>query len=224
MTLEEATAAFCKPFLDKGNNRDWYTWRLPRNLPSGIKIPAGNSYTRTIALRDSLSVSLRVARKKKKVELTRFYIADWGGVRRNSDATISDYATAHENELINKLARGIASWSKALALREPDTYAIYDARVAFSLNALQFLFIRENDRVLFPMPPGRNTTIAPARAFLKGEQWDIQAVDFYVKYLALLRSVAATLSKACGQRVRICEVEMCLFAKAEELATKILQK
>ena len=51
----------------------------------------------------------------------------------------------------------IASWSKWLNFVWPEWALIYDARIAFGLNAIHFL--RRLDTPVFPQPPGRNSLL-----------------------------------------------------------------
>ena len=219
MTLETATVQFCKSYLRPGADRSWYRWKIPRELPDGIVLRNANLFDQTIELRDQLS-SMALSQPERRLELTNFYIANWGGIRRNSPENKLRYATASHDDLIARGTQGIASWSKALALRAPDTFAIYDARVALSLNALQCID-KTRHRFLFPITPSRNRTIKSAQARLLQKDWNGHVEDFYGRYLGLLRSVATRLGGTGRQPIRICEVEMCLFALAEDLARRI---
>lgn len=215
-TLTDALLAHCKPMLAKGNNREWYKWRIPAELPSGIPRPTGkNDFERAIALRKCINVELR-NKPKRKIELTNFYISKWGGVRANSPATILAYAREEDATLIARRTKGIASWSKALSIRDPNKYAIYDARVAFSLNALQ-TNRKVSDPIFFPLVAGRNSQLREPtrqiRSEVKKEKSETHPGEsFYLAYLRLLNDVARRL------KVTIGEVEMCLFASAVDLS------
>ena len=68
---------------------------------------------------------------------------------------------------------GISSFSKILAIKGPDKYAIYDARVAVSLNAIQIIY-QISSGVAFPYVLGRNritgdATSKPPRGFVYRE-------------------------------------------------------
>lgn len=53
--------------------------------------------------------------------------------------------------------KNISSWSKWLSIICPDWATIYDARIAYSLNAISFLSGAKSK--VFPIPSGRNTTL-----------------------------------------------------------------
>ena len=110
------------------------------------------------------------------LQLAEFVIKRWGALRGNASTTVSKYV---ERFRIDGLApplilqytqfsagngkgrrgsawefKGIASWSKWLNFVWPDWALIYDARIAFALNAIHF--ISGLDTRVFPSPPGRN--------------------------------------------------------------------
>ena len=133
LTLRDALIAFGKTNLTESN--DWYQWSInPKYLPASILLPPGTPFTQNVALKIELSRLYSSTDNQTKKEITRYYIADWGGIRSNRDETIQSYSRDTPESLIAKGAQGIASWSKALCIRNPACFAIYDARVAISLN------------------------------------------------------------------------------------------
>ncbi len=215
MTIETALIDFWRVSIAPQN--DWYEWRKinPRYLPKGIAVGSGNAFLQNETLKKQLSSQYQTGSGDQKIELTRYYIAVWGGVRRNSAEKISAYALNQPRELIANGIVGIASWSKALSIREPDRYAIYDARVAVSLNALQIIH-KVAEPVLFPLLTGQNKTINQgvkglADCAAKGNWRKIASESFYDEYNALLAKVAAALS------VEHYAVEMALFTNAPAL-------
>ena len=155
---------------------------------------------------------------KVKFELIEYYISTWGGIHTNSEESMMEYSTLSASELIKLGKKGIASWSKAIVVHDPEEYAIFDARVAISLNCIQKLY-KLYDPTLFPILPSRNKKVALGnkliRTIAKSESW-AKAYDetFYKQYLNILRSVANDLDSD------ISTIEMLLFAKAEELVDK----
>lgn len=98
-------------------------------------------------------------------------------------------------------------------LAAPKHYAIYDARVAFSLNALQAL--RKNQLVAerFPVPNSRNSKVKLAIERLKSPRVTATTGrEMYDRYLAILANVEADLQTT----------EMALFAAADDLAQQVL--
>ena len=77
---------------------------------------------------------------KVKFELIEYYISTWGGIHTNSEESMMEYSTLSASELIKLGKKGIASWSKAIVVHDPEEYAIFDARVAISLNCIQKLY------------------------------------------------------------------------------------
>lgn len=210
----------CKPMLSMPpRNRDWYEWKVDEDLPQGIYVKGSSDYERATSLREALNTELS-KNPNRREELTKFYIERWGGVNGNKPETMKIYASNTPSSIIERRAKGVASWSKALTILDPATYAIYDARVAFSLNALQ-LTAKIEKPLRFPILQSQNTLLKRTSELLKSKTkgWDRLDGDvFYSEYLKLLNTVAKEM------RVTIGDIEMCLFAKAEELATKILQK
>jgi hypothetical protein len=215
MNLEEALTAFCKDTIAAPN--DWYAWRKinTRFLPAGIAIGDGNAYSQNERLKLELSEKYHSAGDDEKVELTRYYIAVWGGVRRNRAEKLRSYALDDPGSLTANGCKGVASWSKALCIRDPLRFAIYDARVAVALNSLQAL--REvSDPRAFPLLVGQNRAInagSQRLAFHAHEaDWPELPEDaFYAAYNDLLSRVASALD------IRHYAIEMALFAKAPAL-------
>lgn len=100
-----------------------------------------------------------------------FVIKDWGELRANKPDTIQRYVTAYTASRLPDLDsigshaqlaaatgcafpfEGIASWSKWLNFVWKDWALIYDARIAFALNAI--LYMRATDVRAMPVPAGR---------------------------------------------------------------------
>ena len=142
-----------------------------------------------------------------------------GGIYTNRADSMQTYMTESDINLISNGRRGIASWSKALVIHNPEKYAIFDARVSTSLNCLQKVNEVKNKK-LFPLLPSRNNTVVSSNKFFKNlskkERWDgVNESNFYKDYLLLLKGVAE------NQNTNISTVEMLLFAKAEVLFNKL---
>ncbi len=137
-------------------------------------------------------------------------------------------ASGDNEELLGKGISGVASYSKVLAIREPETFAIYDARVAVSLNAIQ-LIAGCPDGWFFPYLPGRNKITGDTignRGFSTCTKFKSEAVlkrhpdwkliprrSSYAQYLELLHTLHQEMPE-----ISIQEMEMALFADAEALA------
>jgi hypothetical protein len=217
--LKKTIADYSKEHIDTLN--DWYSWREinEEKLPQGIKLPDGNQYIKNISLKEQLNKCWRETQDNKvKFELIEYYISTWGGIHTNSEESMFEYSTLSATQLIKFGKNGIASWSKAIVIHDPEEYAIFDARVAISLNCIQKL-LNLYEPMLFPILPSRNKKVALGNKLIrktaKAESWT-KAYDetFYKQYLNILKSVANELDSD------ISTIEMLLFAKAEELVDK----
>jgi hypothetical protein len=214
MTLNEAMVAYARGNLTEANT--WYHWPVNTSyLPTGIVLPAGSAYAQNVALKLQLSRMYSTADDHLKEEITRYYIVKWGGIKKNTDDNIRSYALDHPTSLIAKGSKGIASWSKALCIRSPNEYAIYDARVALSLNCLQIIS-QVDTPIVFPLLLGQNklirlgTKMVLRYAYAHG--WAVaHESGFYRQYNSILSSAAQLLG------ANLYTLEMLLFAKAPEL-------
>jgi len=215
MTLENSLTAYADKYLTPDN--EWYLWRNinPRYLPTGIVLPMGNQYAQNVSLKHQLSNLYSNGNDDAKISATKYYIAVWGGVRRNGMNKIKNYSLASPDSLIVNGVQGIASWSKALCIRDPNNYAIYDARVALSLNAIQVIS-RAQSPILYPLLKGQNKLINKGSKHMheyacKNEWPKTDQTDFYQRYNAILSATANTLN------VSHYSMEMLLFSHAPNL-------
>ncbi len=207
------------------DTNDWYRWRPidAKRVPDDVSLPEGNEYQQNLALKRALARAYRDGDEGRRVELTAYYVRDWGGIRSNRPDKLHRYALASPAELVALGDAGVASWSKALCIRDPETFAIYDNRVAFSLAALQALQI-DGQGVLFPtLGSSRNKQIKAALLLVlriaEGRRWRREPVTtYYRSYLRLLGEVATELG------VALASVEMLLFAAAPGLATAVTRR
>lgn len=217
--LKNAIIELSNNYFDETN--DWYNWRKLNELlvPQEIKLPEGNQYKKNIALKTKLHDKWKSETDlSKKGELIEYYIKTWGGIKGNKPSAMEEYKSLNAKVLMEKGVKGIASWSKALVVHDYNKYAIFDARVSCSLNALQIIYETEDKR-LFPILASQNKRIIEANKQLtsisKEFTWTKpNEFTFYNEYLELLSLCASELNS------NISTVEMLLFAKAEELIAK----
>ena len=223
LTIDDRTIAVVSEFFASKKNGlvKAYTWQIPYDdLPKGVSINRKMSlFDQNIGLKMILMHVLQHASKKERHGIIDFYINKWGGIHGNSEKTMAFYSSASPRELMATGTKGIASWSKALSIQDPKTYAIFDARVSACLNALILKDIKRG-RVFFPILQSRNTTIAPFNKTLRSRIAKAQERSFppsvaYSAYLDLLTAVAKK------NKVELSAVEMCLFTHAEELVKKV---
>jgi len=215
MTIAIVLTSFAHQHIDGINA--WYSWRGMKSeeLPEGIELPVGNGYQQNVSLKQQLHALWVGANAKRRRELTEYYVATWGGIRSNRSETMTAYSRETPAQLIGRGVQGVASWSKVLCMHDPNTYAIYDARVAVALNALLLLGGENFD--LFPLVPSRNVAVAKGIELLKAMRRSrgFQVVpheSFYSEYLLAARTAANSVD------AHLCAVEMLLFSKAPELA------
>ena len=216
MDLYQSLLAFSQKNIDHLSEN--YVWQINlEHLPIQLKLDEPNIYRKNIELRHKLHQAyLDAVTFDEKYKIIEWYIYHWGGVKANRNDTLREYTAIPVSKLISKGSKGIASWSKALSIIDPEHYAIYDARVAMSLNALQIID-RVKDAKYFPPLKGRNTLINFFQMKIQPtvNQWvKINDQTFYEYYLTMLKQVADAL----GGKTTHHDIEMLLFSHAEELS------
>lgn len=172
-----------------------------------------NCYKRNIELKTQLNALWIEASFSDRIILANYYVKVWGGVKTNRLETINEYVRILDEGLPFGI-KGIASWSKIAAIANPSENAIFDARVSFSLNALQLIKLGKIN-CFFPNLPGRNTGIEKAKKVIRDrfENRIVEIIKYnecYVHYIEIIKHAAG------GNNIS--SVEMLLFAKADELA------
>ncbi len=202
---------------------DDYQWQFnQQRLPIEHDLIVGNNLLeRNLSLRCALHQKWRNTQDQQvRNDLVRWYIYEWGGIRTNAAARLQSYAENDESELINLGTTGIASWSKALSIRDPELYAIFDARVSFSINAIQIIQNVPNPQ-RFAHLPTRNTTLQRVMPLMKAktQQWQrVANRELYTSYNRMLATLRNQANNATFQTI-----EMLLFANAEILANQVQQ-
>lgn len=198
-----------------------YQWQIP--VLAGFSVQKQRGYDANVQLKQHLAQRWELASREQQLELAKFVVAKWGGVRGNKPETLAAYVDELQKAQPATPLKGIASYSKIFSIAKPTQYAIYDARVAACLNAIQWLAGAQG--VAFHYVTGRNNvvgnslkkigfthnpTFALKALYAKG--WtEIRKDDCYATYLQLLQRCAAELDGA-----PIYQLEMLLFALAEE--------
>lgn len=202
------------------------------SLPKRFRWPKNDSesYVKTVNLKHRLQAQWAHGSRTERVQIADEVIREWGGIKGNKRSTIEQYADLdiHSGDFPYK---GVASYSKVLGIVDPLKFAILDARVVVSLNAIQL--ISGNQRgVFFPYLSGRNKVtgdntnkrgFSQIDAFQKNSQlfehWSKPGRDnVYKLYLDILRSEALKLGQP------LYKLEMALFADAENLAVMCADK
>lgn len=198
-----------------------YVWKFDPavvHTDFGVTVTGATWYDKTRALKRALS-QVWTSRPSERSALADYAVRVWGGVKRNAPTTIDGYVQTVSHGGVPRNHKGIASWSKVAAFSDPGKHAIFDARVSFSLNAIQWLSAG-GQCWWFPQLAGRNKLLGETWPVLKThakvQKWTVvDSTQVYPTYLALLKSVSRSLHKD------IDDVEMLLFAKAEDLARAV---
>ena len=175
-----------------------------------------NKATQNVELHKLLSPLLKGSDFKIRLEAMRWVIYDWGhiGGERGSEETWPERFGDFKPNVIDSFIEDmwherIASWSKALAFADSSKYAIYDARVAMSLNSIIDKIGHERK---FYMPATRikdlNYLFKIVKAHSKKQNTNKNPQYMgYSEYMGLLNAI---VQKELAPNVL--EIEMRLFA------------
>lgn len=215
-----------------------HDWDLPKDQSLLEKIVGAaetnkvynitNSAEQNIYLRTLLSNPLKDEDYAVRLAAIEWVVYDWGNVRGSSQKhemwpkELKQYDPQDIETFIAKNYKDrIASWSKVLSFADSATYAIYDAWVAMSLNAL---LDKAGYKQRFYMPPPSSPKLVKLFSNIKdhvGKQYAGKIPTYlgYFDYLDLLNFIVNN-----GLAKDILEVEMRLFAKGNELAQEYAKK
>lgn len=173
--------------------------------------------------------------KEKRIEWTK-EVLYWGKIRGNSPETIEKYAEQSCSCLRNN-PRGISSWSKILAFRNPDRYFIYDFRVAVALNYILVNELNKIDKYFF-IPPSRRKNSENVRSKLidkmnakrnkdvASKGFKLNSQESYSLYIDLILKMVECIKndkKGCHEGgINGQMVEMALFTKYQDYEQCIL--
>ena len=186
-----------------------YDWKIPEAAQFNFERGEDSCARANIRLRRTLNKIWDIE-TERRLDIANWYVRVWGGIRTNKSGTIDRYVQLSEDALASSGWHGIATWSKILALRNPNKFPIYDARVSAALLALQ-LANGATNLVIFPQVPSRNSVIITFQRGLK-HRTSKGKKPRYQDYVSLLTAVAVRSGLTSPE-----EVEMCLFANAEML-------
>jgi hypothetical protein len=198
-----------------------YDWKIPDLVD--FKQSNEKGYLANVALKHHLHERYLKANFEKRFQLAHFVIAEWGGVRGNKPETIKKYVKLLETENPITDLNGVASYSKLFSIFDPKKYAIYDARVAACLNAIQ-LNAGIEQGLAFNYIPGRNNIVGNSikrsgftqeprfkrSALIKRGWQSIARANTYQTYLDVLKRCLVNFPK-----YQLFDLEMILFANAE---------
>lgn len=205
-----------------------YSWRIPEL--AGFHLSGRSDYASNVELKKFFHDQWHGADEGQKTAVAKAVVADWGGVRSNRDSTLLQYVNLIKSGVPNTPIKGVASYSKILAVVDMQRYAIYDARVAACLNAVQWNK-SIGSGVAFNYISGRNNVVGHAgkkigfvhedafkvRALVHRGWKNIKRDDTYKVYLDVLHECLRSLPGA-----QLHDLEMILFANAEKECSKAL--
>lgn len=214
-----------------------YTWKFDDVRAAelfGISFAGGDWFQKTLELKEGLRSRVRSTTCDiVHGDIATYFIKEWGGITRFSKVTETlELFADHQGQrtlppAFKPSLKLISSWSKWASIVCSEWACIYDARVAYSLNAINYL--KGIGHPIFPMPEGRNTrlqmlditTLLLNQRLQEDESSDPKSLrkrhflpdrDTYVTYLELVRNVSMQL---WDDTDHIHEVEMLLFALAD---------
>ena len=213
--------------------RSSYKWQVPKTSFNNEQMDfGGTNFEANVQLKLFLNRCWHEDAGTQK-KIVKWIISDWGGIRGNKESTLEKYHALSLQKHPETPLNGIASFSKVLAIVDPFKYAIYDARVAVSLNAVQMICSACSGEA-FPYLPGRNNITGnwdpkKPRGFSKNSAASIKTLlsppynwnkipsnSAYARYLKILNSISGNIN------VPLYELEMTLFSQAEALALKAI--
>jgi hypothetical protein len=225
MALKELFSPYCnglEPYQDLGvrnvsHRYEWPKKGKPLELPEwfGVDQLSGSSFQRNVQLKE---LGPRLWNTVDHRKLADWIVSDWGGIRGNKQQTIDAFVSRIDSgDLPNEL-KGVATYSKIVALVFPEDFCIYDARVAVSLNCIQMLDSHRRPGYFFPYLPSQNKKInsfikkANKLSFLRSGWKQIAPDMSYATYNALL-------SELCHDHSIETKflLEMSLFIDCEDL-------
>ncbi len=199
-----------------------YAWKIPSI--DGTPMSGKSDYQSNVDFKNHLNARWQKADQEERYSLSETIVSDWGRVTSNGPETLKKYARMADVTDIETPLYGVASYSKILSIAHPDRYAIYDARVAACLVALQHNRGVEQG-VAFNYIPGRNTITGHAgtkkgfayktpftKKDLLSRGWrKLKRDETYGVYMETLHK---SLARLPGYKLH--DLEMLLFSRAVE--------
>lgn len=199
-----------------------YSWKVPDI--DGFEMSGQSTYDANVRFKEFLNKNWTQSLPEDRLKWANVMINRWGGVRGNSESTLRRYITEIHSAKPAIPFKGVASYSKLYSIAQPKKYAIYDARVAACLNAIQYQFDNTTG-IAFNYCKGRNNLVGNAQTktgFAHMEKFRTRTLiargwhsvptnDTYQAYMDLLHE--------CGEALpqfKLHDFEMLLFSSAEQ--------
>jgi hypothetical protein len=210
---------FCRTRLARLD--ELYHWDEPDLIPPpSVKVRTQldwSSAESNIQLKWALHRAYSTVDLEARENIAYWVVKIWGGVKNNHPSTLRSYVSMCSDEGRERPWKGIASYSKLLAVWDPNRFAIFDARVATTLNAVQMIGDK-NLNIRFPIPPGQNAAIKRFAKYINGRsvRYEVPKKEAYDTYSRIISAVAKRLN-----RTELYRIEMLLFALATRLARQL---
>lgn len=226
--------AFVK-FFEKHLDPIEYEWPVTSKVKDGLSDfrwhERSGSAEESIELKHYLTNKWAISNTVEKEELARWLVVDWGKVKRNTPARLKAHIAKVLDAESERPLDGVASYSKILSMVNCTQYAIYDARVAACLNAVQ-LHMQCEQPVFFPYIPSQNrhfkagnktknfVNVFSKKELVNRRGWlSLDKNNTYSAYLDLLHNLKNTF---LGKEVY--HFEMVLFTQALVLCPKLVNE
>lgn len=202
---------------------------LVKQLGENFHLDGETNYEKNVALKLLISGAIQ----RQNIDLDRlatWIITTWGGIPKLSKSTPDYIKNAISKEYPKKLT-GVASYSKLFAMFYPEEFAIYDARVAVSLNIIQLLSPHTNV-IFFPYLSGRNKITgyqSTNQGFSRMPEFSRKNIAKTSSKLwesmpngAVYSNFNQIINSVCtSNNWKLYDVEMLLFSKAEDLVRQL---
>lgn len=149
-------------YFDQCNLEEMYNWEIPDGCPIEIPIDRDTDYKKNIYLKQNLKKKLMVDDEDDFLDVAYWIIQQWGGIRSYGKTKANDVELKNLRNMLKMKKpdirqirfEAISSLSKVASFLNPNQYAIFDSRVAYSLNWLLFLYAQDK---LFRQPESQNS-------------------------------------------------------------------
>ncbi|MEY5049696.1 MAG: hypothetical protein RLZZ175_3055 [Bacteroidota bacterium] len=209
-----------------------YNW-LNNNLINSIQllIPELEKSINDYTIKHEISKFLKIYKSSENeeqfIKVANWIVSEWGGIsnskEENTTQLLKKIFSNIDKPLKSLSFTRIASTSKIYAFFNPLDYAIYDSRVAISINwiLLKNGFIDN----FFPIPEGRNPKLAKVdinvliylksiKSGIKEDTLYLPKKETYIKYINVLKEVNKRLFE--NEKENIILTEMLLFSIADK--------
>lgn len=187
-----------------------------------------DSIKQNIKLRNILYKPLRDQSPDIRLKAIKWIVFNWGRIPKGAkdypiwvEELQSYQPNAVNNFILQHKNKRVSSWSKVLAFADSKKYAIFDSRVAISLNTI-LDDAGYGQRFFMPIPRSDELKVLfeNVRDYVK-QKYSGKRKNYmgYFDYMNLLRAMVEHKPDS-----NILEVEMRLFANSRRLATQYAQK